>query len=164
MNKIISKLFMYDIICYEENKSEVLTMYNYFSKELNEIKNDKNIHSYLLTHNYKIYGIFSFKYNKEHVEIVLFKTIYISDTYLKEFIYRICNNILLDFENIYINTNKMSSLDFMVMYLNNYNYIEDNTKINNTTINNTGKNNIENNKKLHYKKKHRYNYFNCLFY
>ena len=36
MNKIISKLFMYDIICYEDNKSEVLTMYNYFSKELNE--------------------------------------------------------------------------------------------------------------------------------
>ena len=174
MNKIISKLFMYDIICYEENKSQVSTMYNYFSKELNEIKNDKNIHSYLLIHNYKIYGIFSFKYNKELIEIVLFKTIYISDTYLKEFICRICNNILLDFENIYINTNKISSLDFMVIYLNNYNYVEDNTRINNTRINNTRinntrinnieKNNIENNKKLHYKKKHRYNYFNCLFY
>lgn len=150
---------MYDIICYEENKSEVSIMYNYFSKDLNEIKNDKNIHSYLLTYNYKIYGIFSFKYNKENIEIVLFKTINISDNYLKEFIYRICNNILLDFENIYINTNKMSSLDFMIIYLNNYNYVEYNTKINNIE-----KNNIENNKKLHYKKKHRYNYFNCLFY
>jgi hypothetical protein len=145
---------MYDIICYEENKSEVSTMYNYFSKELNEIKNDKNIHSYLLTYNYKIYGIFSFKYNKENIEIVLFKTINISDNYLKEFIYRICNNILLDFENIYINTNKMSSLDFMIIYLNSYNYVEYNTIITN----------IENNKKLHYKKKHRYNYFNCLLY
>ena len=53
---------MYSIICYNNNnKKEILNMNNYLSKELNIVKNDKTIETYLLVYNNNIYGIFSFR-------------------------------------------------------------------------------------------------------
>lgn len=146
---------MYNIISYEDNKKKISYMYNYFSQELNEIKNNNNINIYLLVSNNVIYGIFSFTNTTNNITILLLKIVNILDEYIKEFICRIINNIIIDFDNIYIHKKNVDPLDIFIKelynYKNNGNYIE--------------KNNIEeNNIILHYKKNYTYNYFNCLLF
>ena len=64
---------MYNIICYNDNKKLVSQMHNYLSNDLNMIKEDITIQSYLLIYDYKIFGIFSFKNTKNSITIVLLK-------------------------------------------------------------------------------------------
>ena len=137
---------MYKIISYNYNESLINSMYNCFLEEFDEIKQNKNIFSYLLTNNNTIYGIFSYKYQTDKIDIVLFKTINILEYYTENFIYTIFSNIILEFDYVYINKNKINPKFIILGELYNYNLIEENDKL------------------LLYKKKHRYNYFNCLFY
>ena len=144
---------MYSIICYNNNKKEILNMNNYLSKELNIVKNDKTIETYLLVYNNNIHGIFSFRQNTDVIDIILLKVYNILDKYIEEFIYKIINNIILDFEHINIYKSDIYPLHIFIKKLDeteiftySHNFI-----INNTTV-------------LNYKKKHTYNFFNCLFY
>lgn len=144
---------MYSIICYNDNKKLISEMYNYLSNDLNMIKKDKTIQSYLLVYNNKIFGIFSFKTTTNSITIVLLKIVNILDKYIKEFIYKIINNIIVDFDNIYIYQEKILPLRILIdelKVLDNYIFV-------NSFIEN-------NNMILYYKKKHSYSYFNCLFY
>ena len=144
---------MYSIICYNNNKKEILNMNNYLSKELNIVKNDKTIETYLLVYNNNIYGIFSFRQNTNIIDIILIKICNILDKYIEEFIYKIINNIILDFDNINIYKNDIYPLHTFIkqleetdLFIYNNNFIVSNKIV------------------LHYKKKQTYNYFNCLFY
>ena len=58
----------------------------------------------------------------------------------------IFSNIILEFDYVYINKTKINPKNIILGELYNYNLIE------------------ENKNKLLYKKKYKYNYFNCLFY
>lgn len=137
---------MYKIICYNYNELFINSLYNHFLEEFNEIKKNKNISSYLLINNKTIYGIFSYKYNNNKIDIVLFKTVNALEYYTENFIYIIFKNIILEFDYVYLNKNKIYPKYIILGELHNYELIEENEKL------------------ILYKKKNRYNYFNCLFY
>tara|TARA_Y100000389_G_scaffold191446_1_gene217648 strand:+ start:821 stop:1246 length:426 start_codon:yes stop_codon:yes gene_type:complete len=141
---------MYNIICYNDNKNLVSQMHNYLSNDLNMIKEDITIQSYLLIYDYKIFGIFSFKNTTNSITIVLLKIVNILDKYIHEYIYKIVNNIVIDFDNIYIHKKNVQLLEIFIKEL--YNYKQNSTYIE------------QNNIILHYKKNYTYNYFNCLLF
>ena len=70
----------------------------------------------------------------------------ILDYYIDNFIFIIFNNIILEFDYIYINKYKLQPSNIILNELYNYDLINNYNDI-----------------ILIYKKKHKYNYFNCLF-
>tara|TARA_B100001175_G_scaffold317348_1_gene333911 strand:+ start:1377 stop:1796 length:420 start_codon:yes stop_codon:yes gene_type:complete len=139
---------MYNIISYEKsNEFYISTLNNYFSEDLNSVKKDIKNFTYLLIIEKNICGIFSYKYNIDKIEIVLLKVSNILDYYIDNFIFIIFNNIILEFDYIYINKCKLQPSNIILNELYNYDLI-----------------NNSNDMILIYKKKHKYNYFNCLFY
>ena len=67
----------------------------------------EDIFSYLLVNDNIIWGVFSYKYNTNKIEIILFKIINILEYYVENFIYVMFNNIILDFDYVYINKNNI---------------------------------------------------------
>ena len=141
---------MYNIISYEKtNMCYISSLHNYFINDLNSIKNDEKISTYLLIIEKNVCGIFSYKYNTIKIEIILLKVCDILEYYIDKFIYIIFNNIILEFDYIHIHKQNIQPVNIILNELSNYNLIEKKYTCNIIYI---------------YKKKHRYNYFNCLFY
>ena len=126
---------MYEIIYKNRSCSNYLHYFNFFEKD-----NDKiGIETYFLIYNYRICGVFSYNYN-EYINILLFKiNLNIPYKYLNDFIYNMFN-IINEFEDVYIDKNNITPLDIILKQFTNYDIINE----------------------KYLKKRHKYNYLNCL--